>query len=188
MIKRGLLLTPVALLPYGVIFMGYLFFCHSEIIENVFHGNPIPFFAVLLSMILFAVTVTSIAFILSLINKWECTSLARSVMIVKLIHIPAYILIFFCGLFFGVTVFLFAANIFLVIFDCIFIGMTGMLATSSVVLAVQQKKWASSNTVWPILLQFIFCIDVVASIVFYIKLRKSAKQAEVQDVPQYATY
>lgn len=183
MIKKVLLLTPVALLPYGVILMGYLFFTHFEIINTVFHGNPLLFFAVLLAMILFAVTVTCFTLVISLVKKWECISFARSVMIIKLIHIPAYILIFLCGLIFGVTIFLYAANILLVIFDCIFIAMTGALATASVVLAVRQKKWASSNAVWPILLQFIFCADVVASIVFYIKLKKSAKQAEAQEAP-----
>ncbi len=178
--KKVLLLTPAALLPYGVIFMGYIFFLRFETIDTVFGGEPLYFFAALAAMFIFSVTVTVLAFILSLVQKWECLTLARLVMIVKLIHIPAYVLIYFCSIIFGVTVFLFAVNLLLFIFDCIFIGMTGLLATSSVVLAVQQKKWASSDAVWPILLQFVFCIDVVASIVFYIKLRKSAKQTEAQ--------
>ncbi len=140
MIKKCLLLAPVTLLPYGIIFMGYLFFTYPDMIGTVFGGNPLFYFAALLAMVVFAAIVTCIALIVGFVKKWDCVSMARAVMIVKLIHIPAYILIFVCGLIFSITIFLFAANIFLVILDCVFIFMTGALATASVVLAVQQKS------------------------------------------------
>lgn len=171
MIKKCLLLIPVTIIPYVIILMGYLFFGHPEIIENVFNGNVLFYFVTIFAMLVFSIIVTCITIGVSIYANWDCVSFARSVMIVKLIHIPAYIIIFLCGVAFSITIFLYAANILLVIFDCCFIAMTGGLAVSSVILAIRQKKWKVSNVVWPILLQFIFCVDVIASIIFYIKLK-----------------
>ena len=43
---------------------------------------------------------------------------------------------------------------------------------SSVIIAIRKNIFTFKEVFWVILLQFIFCADVIASVVFYIKLKR----------------
>lgn len=65
------------------------------------------------------------------------------------------------------------------IFDFCTLVLTGLLNVVAIDVARKQGTVTLKETLWIIILQFIFCADVVASIVLYSKLNK--RQSELLD-------
>ena len=96
-------------------------------------------------------------------------------MVIKLVHIPAYVLIFVLGLAFMVTIFTFAITIILVIFDMMTIFMTGLIGLSGVIRACCEKKISIKSAIIHGILQFVFCLDVFSAVIAYRKVKKSSQ-------------
>ena len=112
-----------------------------------------------------------IFFVLSITKKWDELYLAKVAMITKLIQIPSYIVIFVLGVFFTITIFTFVFSILMFFFDYLTLIMTGLINSAAVINASRKKAVSFGKNIWIIILQFVFCADVVASIIFYIKIK-----------------
>lgn len=100
-------------------------------------------------------------------------------MLIKLIHIPFYVVVFFVGVFFLVAavvpVFTFMAP---VLIFCLFLVDVFLMITSSMygvnalIRAGRKQIVSKKYVIINIILQFIFVADVISAVVLYIKLRK----------------
>ena len=118
--------------------------------------------------------------IFGLKGNWDALSVAKTTMIIKLLQIPAYLVIFLLSLIFIITIFTFGFVIAFAFFDYLTLLMSGMLGILAVVQAIRNGKVSLKKSWWVILLQFIYCADVVAAVIFYVKLKKvKAKEAEI---------
>ena len=105
-------------------------------------------------------------------------SLAKFAMIIKWMQVPAYVAIFALGLIFAITLFTIPIAIIFVLVDCLTLLLTGLLTISAAVVAVRQGVFQTKDVLWIILLQFVFCADVLAATVFYKKLRNKRSVIE----------
>jgi len=179
--KKLLLIVPALFAPY-IILLSLLFVFYSAqnsvmeyIMRTVFNNNGL--FLVLAVAIYFLVSLilSIVCFCVCITQKCDALSLAKTAMIIKLIQIPAYIVIFLLSVIFLTTIFLFAVAILFFILNCMTLIMTGLLNSAAVIRAIDEHLTTFKCSFWVILLQFVFCADVVASIVFYVKTRKRSK-------------
>ena len=179
--KRIWLVISTLILPYFVLFiLATLFFSIEQpffgyIMENIFRNNALNLLLALLIYCIVAISLSVVCFVVSIRKGWDALSLAKSALIIKLIQVPAYIAIFVLGLMFAITIFTFAFSIFFILIDCLTLALTGLLTVSSVINAVKNGTFRIKEVIWVIILQFVFCADVVASIIYYKKLRKRIK-------------
>ena len=171
----ALLLPYLTLLTLATIFLSTTVPFFEWVMYGVFSANALYLLAAFL-ISCFAVAVFSvICFFISIYKKWDCVSLAKLFMIVKLIQIPAYVLIFILGVFMAITVFTIPFSIALFLFDCFSLVLTGIGVISAVINAIRQGVSTPKELFWLAIAQFFFCVDVVASIVLYVKLKKLKK-------------
>ena len=169
----------LVLVPYLALFAVATVFFSSKlpffksIMENVFCNNAWHLIAALLICYLLILVLDVIYFFASIHKKWDSLSVARAAMIIKLVQIPAYVSIFILGVLLLISIFTIPFTIALFLVDCLSVFMTGLLVISSVITATRSNTLAFKQVFWVILLQFIFCADVVASVVFYVKLKRS---------------
>ncbi|MBD5542120.1 MAG: hypothetical protein HDR00_13210 [Lachnospiraceae bacterium] len=100
-------------------------------------------------------------------------------MLIKLIHIPFYIIVFLVGAFFllaaVVPIFTFVAPLLIL---CLFVADVFLMITSSIygvnalIRAGKKQMVSKPYVIINIILQFIFVADVISAVVLYIKLRK----------------
>lgn len=158
------------ILPYVFVLgmYGTLFF-DGVILEKVF--GEFPRFLLILAMILvLALLSTGITAIVAIKNRWEAEEVAKINMLVKILQIPAYVLIFVFAIFFSLGMILLTplAGLIYILFDCAVIFMTGVIGAAAAWRCYREN--ASDGTVTLILAigQFIFCIDIVCAVVLYI--------------------
>jgi len=172
------LLLPTTLLPYMALCSLATIFYSAEvplfkfIMEYVFQSNGLYLIASLLLFCLLAAVSSGICFFLSIHKGWDALSLAKSAVLVKLLQVPAYGLIFVLGVLFSFTIFTFAFAVGLFLFSCLTLVLTGLLTTSSVINADRQRHFAFRESFWVVILQLVFCADVIATIAFYLMLKK----------------
>ena len=174
-------ILPTALLPYialGV--LAIIFFSAKSpvldaVMESVFRGNMWYLVAVLLLFCLLAAALSAVYFVRSIRKEYDALQLAKCAMVVKLLQVPAYIAIFVLGVLLVLAIFTipFALGLFLI--DCLTLLLTGLMTVAAAINAVRQGHCKTKETVWVIILQFIFCADVVAAAVFYRKLKNTKK-------------
>ena len=175
--KRIWFIIPTALLPYLVLFaLATVFFStkhpfFERIMVSVFHGNAIILLIALSLYCLLAAVISILGFVISIRMGWDCFSLVKSAMIVKLMQVPAYILIFVLSVLLATTIFTIPFSIGLFLIDCLTLYLTGLVTIAAAVNAVRQDKIKSTEALLIIILQFIFCVDIVASIAFYARLK-----------------
>lgn len=100
-------------------------------------------------------------------------AMARTAMTVKLCLLPAYIVLFGVGfMFFCGGVFTMAFLVATIVADYCVLLITGLFNTFAILRAVQDGKIPFKGNVRYILLQVIYCADVVASVIFFRKLKK----------------
>ena len=170
-------LLPTILLPYVTLLLVAIVILSTNmpvfefILDHVFQENGLYILATLLILCMIAAVFSIAYFVLSIRKKWNPVSLAKFAMIIKWMQAPAYVAIFALGLIFAITLFTIPIAIIFVLVDCLTLVLTGLLPISAAVLAVRQGIFRTKDVLWIILLQFIFCADVLAATVFYKKLR-----------------
>ena len=179
--KRIWMIIPTALLPYlGLFTLATIFFStkcsfFEYIMVSIFRNNALNLIAVLLICCIIATLINIICFVASIRKGWDALSLAKSAMIIKLIHVPAYVLIFVLGILLTLTIFTIPFSVGLFLLDCLTLLLSGLLTTASIINTVRQGVFKAKDIFWIIILQLVFCADVVASIVFYFKLKGKCK-------------
>ncbi len=187
-IKRVWFFLPAVLLPYLFLLALAIIFLSSDvsafkfIMESVFHNNGFLLIALFLLLCILSGVISIIGFAFGVKRNWSALSLAKFSMIVKLIQIPAYIFIFVLGVAFILAIVTIPFSVVLFYFDCFVLLLTGIITTSAVANADTQNILPIKKSVWIIILQFVFCADVVASIIFYRMLKKRHKNMIKNDL------
>jgi len=166
------------LLPYLVLFALALIFLSGDIrifewiMEYVFWGNGLLLIAVLLLYCVFVGILNVTCLLSHMRQRKDALLLAKTAVKIKLLQIPAYILIFILGVVMIITIFTIPFSIGLFLFDCVCLCMSGLWTVCAAVQAMRQGICKPQEAFLFIALQFIFCVDVISSIVFYILLKK----------------
>ena len=176
--KKTWLLIPTTIFPYIIlcalesIFLltGVSFF--SDIMKTIFNNNALSLLLTLVIYCLFACILNVIHFIICLKNNNDALKIAKTAMIVKTIQIPAYLLIFCAGSLFVFSLFTIPFSIVLLIFNYITLVLTGLITISSIINSVKHSVFKTKEVILVTLLQFVFCADVVATIIYYNMLKK----------------
>ena len=182
--KRFFLMIPALALPYVVLLTLVFIYTSgssplsSFIMENIFLGFA-PLVLIPLSLYIFIAIVFSIVFILlACLRNWDALSIAKTAMIVKLVQIPAYIIIFVLSMALILSIWLSGLSIVLLALNCITLFMTGLFTISGVICGAKQGYFKVSELWWVILLQFVFCLDVLAAVIFYVKFKRIVKEKD----------
>jgi hypothetical protein len=180
--KRIFFVIPTVLFPYfALCALAVIFFSTKHplcewIMERVFGSNAWSLIGALLLLALLTVALTIICFVKCICNSWDAVSMAKTAMIVKLTQVPAYVLIFILGVLFVITLFTIPFTFGLYLLDCLTLALTGFLTLAAVICAIRQGLCTWKECIWVVILQFIFCGDVVASILFFRMLKKRIPQ------------
>ena len=180
--KLFLISVPILLVPYLALFtLATVFFStnlpfFNYIMESVFDSNALYLIAALLLYCLLTGVLSIVLFFVSIYKNWDAISLAKTAIIMKLAQVPAYVLIFALGAVFVITIFTIPFSIGLFVIDCLSVFMTGLFVTSSVIATIRNNTFTLKEVIWVILLQFVFCADVISSVIFYIKLKRANQQ------------
>lgn len=169
--KRFLFIPP-AIFPYIVLTALAIIAFSEQIMEVLFFNNAFLLLLVVLIVALLSLILTVVTVVLSIVQKWDAVFISKYVMIIKLIQIPAYLAIFLLGLLCLLTIFTIPFTLLLFLIDLIVILMTGTLGFAASFGAWREKKLSTPNAILFAVLQFLFCIDVVASIILYSKVKK----------------
>lgn len=162
--------------PYLVVLtVGILFENSYNITERFFNDNFYNLAIPVALVIILTLCLTFVYVYKCHKNKWEAYSLAKTMMIIKIIHIPAYIAIFVLGAICALTVFSLAFTYLFIIFDYLLLVMSGLMTSSAVLRAMDENPKAFKKYFWLIPVQFVFCVDVFATVLLYKKL-KTEKQ------------
>ena len=181
--KRIWLALPTALLPYVALFALATVFLSTKLsffevtMESVFGGNGLYLFAAFLLYCLLCMALGVVGFVVGICKKWDAVSLAKFAMIVKLIQIPAYLTLFVLGLLLMLAIFTIPFSIVLFFVCSLTLALTGLWVVSASITALRQGICKPQEVIWVMILQFVFCADVVASIIFYVTLKKKQKSA-----------
>ena len=176
--KRTWLLLPTILLPYVTLLLAATLFlspyspAFEFIVDHVFQENALLILAALLAFCLIALAFSITHFILSVRKRMNPVSLAKCAMVIKWIQIPAYLAIFALGLILAISLFTIPIAIIFVLVDCLTLLLTGLVTISAAVIAVRQGIFQTKDVLWIILLQFVFCADVLAATILFTRLRK----------------
>ena len=174
--------VPIVLVPYLALFtLATVFFStkfpfFKYIMESVFDSNALYLIAALLLYCILTGMLSIVCFFVSIYKKWDAISLAKTAMIMKLVQVPAYLLIFVLGTACLITIFTIPFSVGLFITDCLSVFMTGLFVISSVIASIRNKTFTRKEVIWVVLLQFVFCADVISSVIFYKKLKRVNQQ------------
>lgn len=114
--------------------------------------------------------------IFSMRNQWSAKALSFVSMIVKLIHIPAYVLLFMAGASGVLFIQFVAITVVVVLFDYITIALSGTLLLSAILRARAENKMKTIAMLICSVCSFVFCIDVILSVIIYFYIRNKEKQ------------
>jgi len=182
--KLFVLSIPTLLAPYAVIFSFVLIFLSNDvklfetIMRSVFRDNGLLLIAVLAIYFLLTFALCIATFFISTFKFRDALSMAKTAMLIKLMQIPAYVVIFLLGLgaMLGIMTIPFAIALFWI--DCLCLFLTGLPVLSSIICALRQGTIKFREVIWVIILQFVFCADVVAAIIYYKRLKEATVNAD----------
>jgi len=140
--------------------------------EPVFSNNGLLLIAALLVLYIAALICSLSIFIKSLVTKRNARELLRLNLVIKLVHIPAYVIIFILGLAFMITIFTFAISIVLMILDVMTIFLSGLIGLSGVIRGYSEEKISMKSATIHGILQFVFCLDVISAVIVYRRVKK----------------
>jgi hypothetical protein len=147
-------------------------------LEDVMFGGSVIYNVFDVLVLFFVALVCSIITIIKCnVNKVESRMILQFNIIVKLIHIPAYIIIFVFGVLFLITIFTMSFSLAFVVFDMLTILLSGLMGITGVVRGRKEKKIPKRPAIILGIMQFIFCADVLCAIIAYftVKNRKRIK-------------
>ncbi|MDO4260666.1 MAG: hypothetical protein Q4C82_01190 [Eubacteriales bacterium] len=171
--KKFMPTLSIVLFPYAVAFALY---CISSgfLMETIFQSNAYLCLLILV-VIWFAACICAVSTCaVSLRKKWDFVELCRINMLIKTISIPAYLFVFLVGTVCMLTVFTFAISVLLMMFDAMAIVLSGFIGISAVKRSYDHKAISAGEMFLYGILQFIFCVDVIASIILFRKSKKKA--------------
>lgn len=98
-------------------------------------------------------------------------------MVMKLVHIPVYLLIFSFGMMFAIYLpAIVIITPFLMSFDYMLLILTSMFGIGGIVQAAREKKLTIAAAVVLGILHFVFCADVVCAVVAFCKVKSKDRK------------
>ncbi len=172
--KKFVPTVSIVLFPYAVAFVLYCIFS-GFLMESVFQDNA--YLCLLLLIIIWVIALICAVSIcaVSLVRKWDFVELSRVNMLIKTISIPAYLFIFVFGLACMLTIFTFGISIVLMVLDAMAIVLSGLIGISAVKRSYDNKAISVKEMILYGILQFVFCVDVVVSIILFRKSKKCGR-------------
>jgi hypothetical protein len=164
-----LLLLPL-LFPYIILFSLICIF-KNTLMEKIFHNNGLYLILLLIITYIIALFSSIIFCVKNILLKINSQKLLYINMIIKLIQIPAYILIFIFSLLCLLTIFTMGISIVLMIFDSMSILLTGIIGLAGIIRCLIENKLPKKTVIIYGILQFVFCVDIIASIIIYNKIK-----------------
>lgn len=159
-------LVMIAAYPY-ILLIVFVLFMNTP--PGVWMLVPLAIAAAVIAMVVFSL----IAVYQDCVKqKRSGRELLRQTMIIKLIQIPAYAATLIYGVVMAIFVFLMIYIPLLILIDILAIAATGLLGFAGVVRAWKEGSLDSVTALICGILQFVFCIDVVAAIAAYVKARQ----------------
>lgn len=174
---KYLLSIPLILFPYLLLFSLYCLLT-GFLMAEVFANNGYILLLLLIAFALIAFVCSLVMIVLALVKKEDSLALARLNMVVKLCHVPAYIAIFILSVIFLLTVLGIGFVFVFAIADAFSIVMSGIYGAIAA-WAGHRQNTLKTECVALGILQFVYCADVVACIVMYVKVRKG-KRAQTE--------
>lgn len=166
--KKLLSVSFIILFPYSIVLLIYSLF-HTALMKYLFHNNIYIgiFYICIFWLISF---INAILFcIKNVIYEKNALELAKINMTIKLIQIPAYLFLFIIGIACMFTIFTFAISFILLALDCASIFLSGLIGVSAVKQNYTDSILSIKQAIFYSILQFIFCIDVICSVVLFKK-------------------
>ena len=185
--KVFFLVLPAAILQYvSLLCLSVVLFSTKNdamrfVMERVFNSNALVLIAIFLIYAVVSFLLAFICFLICIIKKCDPLVLAKTAMVIKLIQIPAYIGIFVLSILFIITIFTFGFAIALFIVDCLCLFVSGMLNVIAMFLSVKERYFKLGQCIPYIVFQFVFCADLISSVLFYRKLKKAVAPCSVDD-------
>ena len=162
---KKLLLIPAMLFPYSFVLGGIASDWYANIDSDLESYILIGLFFIL-------PLVCNIAFIV-FSRKDDPYKLISSALIIKLVHIPAYIIIFIMGLISSLMIFMTLPLILmLILFDYTVLATSSFVSVFALAKNIQKNKALS---ILALLCQFFFCADVISLFVLWIISRNQRK-------------
>lgn len=167
--KKYLLAIPLVLYPYSAFGALVGFFATLNKTDSVVLAALFP---IICSLIwLAALICTVLIAIFSAVKKEDPTALSKLNMIIKLIHIPAYFLLFIMGMLLSMGGMFLGIFLPLVMFlDWGAICLSGTVGAVSASRAKADGMLTTGKAVIFGIMQFIYCFDVIFSIVLFVKI------------------
>ena len=101
-------------------------------------------------------------------------SLLKTALILKIVHIPSYVLIFIIGCIMGLMFFMtFPFILFLVFVDCLTLYFSGMISVLSLAKNLKNQRTLS---IIALICQFFFCADIISLFVLRIVSKNKFKE------------
>ena len=161
------------LFPYLIIFAIICVFS-GFLMESVFQNNAFVLL-LFLFVVYFAALISTVFFIVTkLYKRQSALEMTKVSMVIKLIHIPAYVVIFIMGSFSFVAIFTIPFVLFFFIFDCMTIFLTGLIGASGIIQGVREEKVIKISAIIHGILQFMFCVDVISAVIIHRRIKLAA--------------
>lgn len=165
--KKFILLLPCTIFPYSL-FMGLY-----DFIKGI--GNLGESFSFLPWLFMVSLICNVIFLVLSIYKKWDCKKVALYNMVLKIVQIPAYIAVFLLGALSFSTLFTMGLAAVFFLFDCASIFLTGLIGVTSVARCYADRIISKRFSIINGLLQFVFCADVISSIIIFVQAKRKHK-------------
>ena len=180
--KKYLKMLPVLLYPYIYMLVANInpilekYELTQELAKKFYIFDPLN--ALIIAIVVhLIVLLCQISFIVNAVRgNYTSKDCAKMTMIIKLVHIPAFLLHFLYGaLGFLASVWGLAFITFAIVIDLLTIIQTGIMSITTAVKCTKDKVFSPAYGVIFSILGFIYCIDVGASIYVFIKARTANK-------------
>ncbi|RKM58160.1 hypothetical protein D6853_01080 [Butyrivibrio sp. X503] len=122
------------------------------------------------------IAVTVINLIQAFAGKHRSVDLAGANMIIKLAHIPAYVIHFLLGcIAIFMSVWGIGFIIWSIVIDLVTIIFSGLVGASAAISASKEKTLQNSDPVKYAILSFIYCLDVIFAVIYNLKIKKATQ-------------
>lgn len=167
----------ILLFPYLIVFSLFCVFT-GFLMDTVFNNNIIYLLMLIAGFFVIALMSALIVFFRGFSAKGMKKSLdvLRTNWIIKLIHIPAYLLIFVLGLLCTMTIFTIGITLVLMLLDGMTIMLSGLVGLGGIVGSLKADKIPVKRAVIHGILQFVYCIDIVSSILLYRTVKRTHRE------------
>lgn len=153
----------VAAFPYLCLAALYV-----DSLREIFPGHPFR-----LVGILWLVGLVAALALLFTRKHWAARELALANMLIKLVHIPAYIVWFAAGILF----FLFMGALLAFFMDILAISLSGLVGLAAALNCWKEGRLPRGKAILYSVFQFVFCVDVIGAVLLYRRARKHKEAA-----------